>query len=222
MSFTPRWRRVMAERQLVAVTQRGQHRRQHRLRRPLVAGVLGWNRSRLNISSGLVMKNGPTTVGQRHRPRPVRVPPRAAPRPAGATHVSPAREGAAAPGAGRRGRGRCPPRPGAEGLQRRDRLGEVAHRVGRRDPVGHVVAADHDDGHVGPVRHWQPLDLGGQHARLRAHDGGGPQPDRPPGPPGHRLDRPPPRVCLGWSAPRPAAMESPSTTRSMTSPYLFL
>ncbi len=62
-----------------------------------------------------------------------------------------------------------------------DRLGQVAHGLRDRHPVGDVVAADHDDRHVRPVRRRQGRQLGGEHAALGPDDRGGPQPHRPPG-----------------------------------------
>ena len=51
----------MTERHLGLEAERGETDGSSALAVRLYPAALGWNRSRLNISSGLVMKNGPTT-----------------------------------------------------------------------------------------------------------------------------------------------------------------
>ncbi len=78
-----------------------------------------------------------------------------------------------------------------------DGLGEVAHRLRHRDPVGDVVAADDDHRHVGSVGRRQRGKLGGQRAALRAHHRRRAQPDRAPGPLRHSTRQPPAEGVLG-------------------------
>ncbi len=94
-----------------------------------------------------------------------------------------------------------------------DRGLQVAHRVAHRHPVGDVVAADDDHRDVRGVRRRQRVELRGQHRRLRPDDGGGPQPDRPLRPLRELPGQPAPSVSLARSAPRPAAIESPRSSR---------
>jgi hypothetical protein len=57
----------------------------------------------------------------------------------------------------------------------------VTHRLGDRDAVGDVVAADHDHRQVRAVRRGQAGQLGHEHRRLGPDLGDGPQPHAAPG-----------------------------------------
>jgi hypothetical protein len=67
--------------------------------------------------------------------------------------------------------------------------------------VGHVVAADDDDGHVGTVRRGQPGQLVGQHRGLRADPGGGGEVHGAPRRLGQPLGQPAAERLLGQVGP---------------------
>ena len=67
------------------------------------------------------------------------------------------------------------------GPQVLDGLDQVAYGLGDRHPVGDVVAADHDDGHVRAISPGQRGQLGGEHAALRADHRRRPEPHRAAG-----------------------------------------
>ena len=69
----------------------------------------------------------------------------------------------------------------------------------------------------GDVPPRQPPELGAQHRRLRADLGGHVEPDRAPRLAATRFASWAPSVRFGFSAPSPAAIESPSSSRSTTS-----
>ena len=103
-------------------------------------------------------------------------------------------------------------------------VGQVPHRVGDRHPVRDVVAADHDDRDVGAVRRRQRRELRRQHRCSRSPTTGRPSAAAPTAAAAgrSRVASRPPSVCFGRSAPSPAAIESPRTSRSTGLAVLLL